>query len=474
MATLNKKNRTDHRVEKDVHVAGGFGTTAAKQDAEAQLRRAVMACLLWEDVAYQSGMTVAQQVVDLVPIIDPPVVAAIARECRFDQKLRHVPLLIAREMAKHPEHRKLVRQLLNDIIFRPDELTEFLALYWQNGKTPIARQVKLGLADAFTKFDEYQLSKWNRDRDIKIRDVLFLTHPKPKSEDQAALWKRLAENELATPDTWEVGLSAAKGETERQAVWTRLIENNKLGALAVLKNLRNMQKDGLSRSLIAQAIENANPAMLLPVNFFAARKAAPDFTRSLETLMFKCAEKWPRLPGWTLFVVDVSGSMSQSLSTKSDFNRMQAAAAMSVLAAEVCENIVVYATAGSDYGRKHQTAKVQPHRGFALADEILDQYSKLGGGGIFTRQCLEYLRTQETEDPDRIIIFSDSQDCDEYYNRGKLQPPNPFGKNNYIVDVSCNTHGINYNGVWSAEISGWSENFLRYIAAHEMNPLNSK
>lgn len=466
MATLNKKTNTDHRLEPEARLAGGTGKRAARQDAEALLRRSIMGCLLWEDIAYQGGVSVAKRIADLVPLVDPSTVADIAREARFGQKLRHVPLLVAREMARHESHRGLVQGVLNDVINRPDELSEFLSIYWKDGKCPLAAQVKKGLAAAFTKFDEYQLAKWNRPKDINLRDVLFLSHAKPKDDAQAAMWKRLVDGELATPDTWEVGLSAAKGTAEKLAVWQGLIERNKLGALAVLKNLRNMQQAGVSRDLIAQAIENANPSMLLPINFLAARNAAPDFTRSIETLMLKCAAQWPKLPGWTVFVVDVSGSMAARLSAQSEYARFDAAAAMGVLAAEMCENIVVYATAGSDLDRKHKTQKIKPHRGFALADEILRD--KLGGGGIFTRQCLEYIRTQETETPDRIIVFSDSQDCD--LHRSAL--PKPFGKHNYIVDVSCNNHGINYDGVWSAEISGWSESFLRYIAAHESSPLN--
>lgn len=90
--------------------------------------------------------------------------------------------------------------------------------------------------------------------------------------------------------------------------------------------------------------------------------------------------------------------------------------------------------------------------------------STFGGGGIFTRQCLEWCKEHVTdaESFDRIIVFSDYQDCD--YS-GLI--PEPFAKHNYIYDVSSEKHGIAYNGVWEAEISGWSEHFLTYIAALE-------
>jgi hypothetical protein len=33
--------------------------------------------------------------------------------------------------------------------------------------------------------------------------------------------------------------------------------------------------------------------------------------------------------------------------------------------------------------------------------------------------------------------------------------------------VSAHKNGVNYKGCWTAEISGWSEHFITYIAALE-------
>ena len=109
-----------------------------------------------------------------------------------------------------------------------------------------------------------------------------------------------------------------------------------------------------------------------------------------------------------------------------------------------------------------------PSKGFNLFKEIDNAKHALGGGGIFTAQCLNKLRKElgnKIRNYERIIIFSDSQDID--ISHGHNVKPWPFGKYNYICDVSCNTKGINYKGVWTAEISGWSEHFLTYIAAFE-------
>jgi len=460
----NVKTKRSH-VYSDTRTAGGYGVRAAKQNAESQLRRAVMACLLWEDIAYAGGGKVADHIRSLVPIVDPEVVAAVAVEARERQKLRHVPLLIVREMARHESHRGLVADTLARVIRRPDELSEFVSIYWRDngGKKTLSAQVKGGLAKAFRKFDEYQFGKWDRkDRDVKLRDVLFLCHAKPKDAEQESLWKQLIDGTLPTPDTWEVGLSAAKTEADKRAVWERLVEDGKLGALALMKNLRNMESVKVSRETFLKAFRDCRPGMLLPIDFLRARNAAPTWSRQIEDLMLRCASEWPKLPGWTIFVVDVSGSMGVPLSRWSQFSRMDAAAAMTVLASEVCENISVYATAGDDWKREHATVKIEPLRGFAMADAVASAHTLVGGGGIFTRQMCNALRDKE-EQPDRIIIFSDSQDCD-YPGSGQ---PNPHGKRNYIVDVSCHSHGINYEGVWDAEVSGWSEHFLRYIAETE-------
>ena len=45
----------------DERLAGGQGARAAKQDNTALLRRAVLANLLWEDVAYMDGKSVAKE-----------------------------------------------------------------------------------------------------------------------------------------------------------------------------------------------------------------------------------------------------------------------------------------------------------------------------------------------------------------------------------------------------------------------------
>src|SRR5579859_6915382 len=101
---------------------------------EAQLRRSVQACLLWEDQFYEDGVAIGDRIRELVARVPAEKVSALAREARTAMKLRHVPLLLVREMARLQTHRALVADTLAAVVQRPDELAEFLAIYWKDGK----------------------------------------------------------------------------------------------------------------------------------------------------------------------------------------------------------------------------------------------------------------------------------------------------------------------------------------------------
>lgn len=125
MSKINptSKGKTEGRL------AGGFGNAAASQSNLALLRRAVLANLLWEDIAYQDGKVVSAEIDRLIPLCAPQEVFDLAIEAREKQKLRHTPLYLAAQMCRSESHRKLVGKLLPRIITRADMLSDFLALY---------------------------------------------------------------------------------------------------------------------------------------------------------------------------------------------------------------------------------------------------------------------------------------------------------------------------------------------------------
>src|SRR5437016_1205776 len=69
-------------------------------DSGRQLRRSVLTCLLWEDTFYETGTEIANRIAELVPQVEPQVVADLAIEARDRLQLRHVLLFLLRELAR--------------------------------------------------------------------------------------------------------------------------------------------------------------------------------------------------------------------------------------------------------------------------------------------------------------------------------------------------------------------------------------
>lgn len=203
---------------------------------------------------------------------------------------------------------------------------------------------------------------------------------------------------------------------------------------------------------------------ILPFRFLAAAKHAPQWEPQIESAMLRCLEGKEKLRGKTILIVDVSGSMyGQKLSTKSELDRAEGACALAVCVRELCEQPVIYATAGNDHTRIHSTKMVPPRRGLALKDVIYGLCHPLGGGGIFLRQVMEYVEKQERT-ADRIIVITDEQDC-AVDAQDSPEKANAFGTHNYIINVASYAHGISYSRF--THINGWSDAVLDYIRVAE-------
>lgn len=415
------------------------GAPAKRINPEQALRRSVMSCLLWEREFYEDGKSIADRIAELCAKVSPQTIASVAFEARTTGNLRHVPLLLLAELAKHGKGR-MVSEAIAATIQRADELSEFLAIYWRKGKTPLSAQVKKGLARAFLKFDAYQLAKYNRDGAIKLRDVLFLCHAKPDTAERAELWKKLVDGSLEAPDTWEANLSAGANKRE---TFERLIREGNLGYLALLRNLRGMVEAGCDEQLVRDAIEaRKNGAnRVLPFRYVAAARACPRLEPSIDKALSKAIDELPKLAGRTLILVDVSGSMDHPLSSKSDLKRIDAAAA---LASVVNGGVRVFSF--SD-----RIVECPPRRGMAGVDAVIRSQPHSGtylGAAVKQINGIPH---------DRLIVITDEQSHDAV--------PNPAARRAYMINVASAKNGVGY-GRWT-HIDGFSENVIRFIVESE-------
>lgn len=414
------------------------GGKAHPMSAEQALRRSVMACMLWENDFYEDGEEIAKRIATLSASLPFEKVAAIALEAREKMKLRHASLWLTTALIKAKHQGRKVGDLIAAVCQRADEPAELLSMYWKGQpQAPLPKQLKLGLARALAKFDEYQLAKYNRDGAVKLRDVLFLSHAKPNSDERTALYKRIAEKQLATPDTWEVALS---GGADKKETFERLMAEKKLFALAFLRNLRNMEQAGISKSLVAEYASTLKIERVLPFRFITAARVVPQWEDMLEPLMMKCLAGQEKLKGRTVLLLDVSGSMDSKLSQRGDTTRMDAGFGIGVLLRELCEEGMICTFSNT-------VTQVPPRRGFALRDAMKNSQPH---SSTYLAQAVTAINSRV--DYDRMIIVTDEQSHDGIAS--------PKGRG-YVINVASNKNGVGY-GQW-LHIDGWSEAVIDYI-----------
>ncbi len=413
------------------------GAPAQEVNAYERLKRTVLACMLFEDTFYENGVTAVDRITELCKECSVHQILNLCTIATDKYRLRHVPLWLIVETLKKRSSDSMVSLTIEQTITRPDMMTDLLALYWKSGKKPLANQLKKGLALAFRKFDAYQLGKYNRDNSIKLRDILFLCHAKPKDDDQDALWKQLINNTLPTPDTWETRLSSG---ADKKASFAELLFKGKMGKLAILRNLRNMHDAGIPKETVEHELMR-NPSAMLPFQFLAAAKACPGWESIVDSSMIQACSMKPKLLGKTILLVDVSGSMEQPMSGKSQMNRMDAACGLAILLRECCHDILIATFSNS-------LIDVPARHGMALRDAIVTSQIH---SATYMGAAIDVAKNHIH---DRFIVITDEQSHDKI-------PHMPKGKN-YILNIGNYQNGIGNANQWIT-INGFSEASVDYI-----------
>ena len=277
------------------------GAEAFVMSPELELYTTVVTASL-SDKFYESNDERMNRIVSLIAKVDPMFVAQLAVYTRTQMYLRSVPLLLLVELAKVHNGDDLVSRAVAQTVLRADEITELLACYQSRNPSKderkklgkLSHQIQVGLQQAFNHFDEYQFAKYDRNgADVKLRDALFLVHPKAKDEAQQALFDKITYKGLDVPYTWETELSALgqqefESEKERAIVfrlkWEELIDSGKVGYMALMRNLRNILESRVSVEHIEKvcdvlsdpkAVANAKQ---LPFRYLSAYREVQEIT----------------------------------------------------------------------------------------------------------------------------------------------------------------------------------------------------
>lgn len=345
------------------------GFVAAKKSKKTELFLLGVGRFFGESTFYSDEAPRFVKLVRDVTKSDPQWVAGFASWLRNEANIRTAAIVTAAEYVKAggPNGRAVVRS----VIVRADEPAEMLA-YWINsyGRT-IPQPLKRGIADSATRlYTERNVSRWNVPGAVKMADVIELTHPRPQNDEQSALFKFVLDDRRGNGDldvvpnirqaracrtredyldaldnnnpcvSWENVSSAGKGSMTADQ-WSKVYSH--MGYMAMLRNLRNLDKADVSRTVkrsigskLADA-DNVARSRQLPMRFYSAYKAVTDdvWRGYLDEALENSLANVPKLDGKWLVLVDASASMGWGTSNKSDLTYYDAATVFAAAFAKV-------------------------------------------------------------------------------------------------------------------------------------------
>ena len=430
-------------LKKEDVVLNHEGAEAFRMSPEMELYTAVVTSAL-EEMFYEGKKDRVRRIAELVGQVDPVFVAKLAVYARREMNLRSIPMVLLVELAKVHSGDNLVSKAVSGTVLRADEIAELLMCYqWLNPSEGIKKLGKLsrgiqnGLKESFNRFDEYQFAKYNRQgQAVKLRDALFLVHPKAKDEAQQALFDKIVAGTLETPYTWETELSAlgqqpfetpeAKDAAVR-AKWEELLDSGKLGYMALLRNLRNILLSGVSPEHMERLCarlsdpEQVARSKQLPFRYLSAYREIRAVQSPFSAMVLSCLESAVKasvvnMEGFdartnVLVAADVSGSMQRPVSRNSTVQNYDIGILLSMLLKSKCASVVS--------GMFGDTWKVVNLPQESILANTLEMHRREGEVGYSTNghKVIEWLIREKVR-MDKVMIFTDCQMWDSENTRG--------------------------------------------------------
>jgi len=311
-----------------------MGTNAYRLDNRTRLLNIVGTTFVAEPTYYE--LDDVKEIIEMCQKDKSEFILQLAAYARNELYLRSAPTLLLVIAANINETKPLVRKYATKIIKRVDQMTEALAMQLALFGKPIPNSLKKAIASAFITFDEYQLGKYRAEgKKVTLKDVVKLCHPAAYKKEGLDLAKKIIDETLATPYTWETEMSTKPNE-DRGKLWDELISSNRLGYMATLRNLRNMIKYRVTKiSEVANYISNEKAvahSKQFPHRYLSAHQMLKEYLEKkeegivfekdelpiekIETLLaainkatvIAANKNIPKLQGKTAILVDNSGS----------------------------------------------------------------------------------------------------------------------------------------------------------------------
>jgi len=282
-----------------------------------------------------------------VAYYDPEFLLKLALYVRQDLNIRSTANYLLAMSSNIKECQPYLSKYYDDCIRLPSDWLEVVAIYMtlpdRTVKSGVPTCLRKVMIDKFPSFDEYQLGKYNKERNIKrklkkqreraakrglpmpvpekppvtLKQMIRQLHmSQPPFAVMALLGKRYPRSmeefraaglpgnfdpnlastriKLPVPETWETMLSE-KGN--KASTWESLIDHKKLPFMAMLRNLRNLILTGVSMKhhrWAQQKLSNEDTIAMsrqFPFRFFSAYEVIPESEEALRKLLEPKAPK---------------------------------------------------------------------------------------------------------------------------------------------------------------------------------------
>lgn len=433
MATLNKSRSTVRAAKNKSEITVNLhGSPAFKMAATDRLIERTVGAFWSEDAFYSKGSTIAAEIVKDVREVaqtNPKFPLQLAAWARNELYIRTTPQVLLVEAANIEACKPFVREYTPKIVKRADELGEVIAYQLQAHGKPIPNSLKKGLADAFAKFDEYQLNKYDSSKtEVSLGDVLHLIYRREGYPVSKALWNYLVNDEVDAEALPKIGAlkemlksktfddnardliakSSATWETvishfgSTKEVWESVIPN--MGYMALLRNLRNFEQKGVDLNPVIARIsdpEQVKRSKQLPFRFYSALvNIEKPVLRTAVSRAFEASVSNVSLPGRTGILVDLSGSMSSRLSDKSNLSYRDVGSIMGAIAVRKADDSeVVGFGSTAERIRLNQDDTMMTNKDRISGTDV--------GGSTYAGLGMKVLA--DYGEFDRIILISDMQ-----------------------------------------------------------------
>ena len=379
-----------------------------------------------------------------------------------------------------------IREFAPDILSRLDDISNCLAFYLKEYGKPIPNALKRALASRLASANSYELAKYaGKNKMVTMRDVIRLTHAHSNAID--SFCKEEISQATEGQETWEAIISK-EGSTKE--AWTKAVKV--MGHMALLRNLRNLEKAGVDESLyLDKLVAGAKTGKQLPFRYYSAisNVTSNAIREALEKCIDISVENLPKLPGKSLILVDNSGSAKyENVSALSNVNVATCGNLMGVLTARISDS--------GKIGMFGDKIKFLPaNKGIAgtvlsVLDVVNDMGDTVGSAtenGIWL--ALDEI-TRRKEKFDRIFIYSDmqaghgglygygSQAYPKYRGDSvNIDVPKLVAKYRQEVSPDCKLYSVQIGGYSdnifpefypnTCILGGWSPELLRFVYMFE-------